>query len=398
MMLIAALGCGVLVFGFKLAVIESLPLLGRISAASIVAPPPLPVEAPEGGPQVTRGSVTWQALPTEAPAPPDNPTTPERVALGAKLFNDPRLSRDGSLSCASCHDVGPGGAGADGRRTSRGIDGKIGLRNAPTVYNAAFQTRLFWDGRARSLEEQALGPIANPIEMGNADLDSLARQVAADPDYRAAFAAAFGTAAEIDKARIAEAIAAYERTLITPDAPYDRFVRGEAGALSTQQLRGMALFESIGCVICHAGPNFSGASLLAPKGRRDPMRLFPGLVSPYSSQFQLIADLGAARSGERGVWRVPSLRNVALTAPYFHNGSVDDLAEAVRVMATVQTGRAVTDGIHAETKVSWSSTERKLTSYAPTILRESEVADLVAFLQALTSERLRKSGNEAVNR
>jgi cytochrome c peroxidase len=395
--LTAVLGCGVLVFALKLAVIGSLPLVGHASIESFAVLPQFS-GAPEDGAVVTSGLVVWQALPDEAPAPPDNPTTPERVALGAKLFNDPGLSRDGSLSCASCHDVEHGGAGTDRRRTSRGIDGQIGQRNAPSVYNAAFQARLFWDGRARSLEEQALGPIANPVEMGIADLDALARQVATDPAYRAAFAAAFGDAVEIDKTRIAEAIAAYERTLVTADAPYDRFVRGETGALSAQQLRGMALFERTGCVICHAGPNFSGASLLAPNGRREPMRLFPALASGYTAQYRLDADLGAAKSGEQGVWRVPSLRNVALTAPYFHNGSVNDLAEAVRIMATVQTGRTVTDRVAIEPKISWSPSDRRLTSYTPAKLSEAEVADLVAFLEALTSERLRKPGNMAVGR
>lgn len=387
--LVVALAGGVIAFGLKLTVIETLSLTGRDRLAPTLSQPTPEVEDP-----VEIGRPVWAALPSTAPAPADNPTTPETVALGRALFFEPALSRDGSLTCASCHDLERAG-GADGRPTAVGIDGKIGTRNTPTVYNAAFQARLFWDGRARSLEEQALGPIANPIEMA-ADLDTVAARLAAEPRYRAAFAAAFGPEAPIDPDHVARALAAFERTLITPDAPFDRFVAGDTAALTPRQIRGMALFESVGCVVCHAGPGFSRASLLAPEGGAGAFRLFPSLASPYAETYRLTDDLGAAKAGRAGLWRVPSLRNVALTAPYFHNGSVADLTEAVRIMATVQAGRVVSDG-KVETIVEWSPETRRLTRRTPSSLSEADVADIVAFLQALTSDRLRPASSASAS-
>ncbi len=379
--LVVALGGGVIAFGLKLTVIETLSLTGR----DRLAPTLTALEPTDVGGAIVTGRPVWEALPTRAPAPADNPTTPAKVALGLKLFFDPALSRDGTLTCASCHDLEHAG-GADGRPTARGIDGQIGSRNTPTVYNAAFQARLFWDGRARSLEEQALGPIANPIEMG-ADLAVVVERLRARPDHVEAFAAAFGPTTPIDADRVAEALAAYERTLITPDAPFDRFVGGDPKALTPQQIRGMSLFETVGCIVCHAGPGFSRASLLAPEKGRSALRLFPSLPSSYAETYRLTDDLGAAKSGRAGVWRIPSLRNVALTGPWFHNGSVSDLTEVVRIMATVQAGRIVTDG-GVDTVVAWSPEMRHLTRRTPSPLREAEVADLVAFLKGLTSDRL----------
>jgi cytochrome c peroxidase len=384
--LLAGLAGGVLAFGLKLAVVETLTAGGL----ELLTPPPPAVvvasEPPEPGAPAW-GHAQWSALPEAAPAPSDNPTTPEKAALGARLFRDPLLSVDGTVSCATCHDLNLGGA--ERRPTSRGVGGQIGKRNAPTVYNAAFQARLFWDGRARSLEEQALGPMGNPIEMGNADLSAVAARVAADASYRDAFAAAFGAQAPIDVTRVSMAIAAFERTLVTPDSAYDRFVRGDAEALTAQQIRGMALFEEVGCATCHSGPNFSSASLLSPDRGAGAMRLFPAHPSVYDARYDLVADGGAApTSGRAGVWRVPSLRNVALTAPYFHNGSVDDLTETVRIMATVQCGRVVTDDLRVEPIVAWSNDRRRLLSYTPSTLSNGGVADIVAFLNALTSDRL----------
>jgi len=382
--LVVALAGGVLAFGLKMAVVETLTLAGRDRLAPILtAPEPEPTA---GGDEAGRPS--WRPLPLVAPAPADDPPTAAKVALGARLFEEPMLSRDGRLACASCHDL-EAGAGADGRATARGIDGRVGSRNTPTVWNAAFQARLFWDGRARSLEEQALGPIVNPIEMG-ADLDEVCRRLSARDDYRADFAAAFGAEAAIDPPHLARALAAFERTLITPDAPYDRFLRGDAGALDERQLRGMSLFETVGCVVCHAGPGFSRASLLAPEGGSAGFRLFPALPSPLAERYRLTEDRGAAgRAGSGpGLWRVPSLRNVALTAPYFHNGAVADLKEAVRVMATVQAGRVITDDGRPATTVAWDADAGRLIRRTRLPLSEADVDDLVAFLEALSSDRL----------
>ncbi len=379
--LVVALAGGVIAFGLKLTVIETLSHTGRDHLAPVL----VGVDRSDPGPVIEVGRPAWQALPAVAPAPADDPSTPAKVALGRRLFFDPVLSRDGSLSCASCHDLERAG-GADGRPTAVGIDGAIGTRNTPAVWNAAFQARLFWDGRARSLEEQALGPIANPIEMG-ADLDEVIARLGRDPTYVAAFEAAYGPGTAIDADRLARALAAFERTLITPDAPFDRFLAGDTAALTPQQIRGMSLFETVGCIVCHAGPGFSRASLLAPEAGSSGFRLFPSLASPYAARYRLTDDLGAAKTGRAGLWRIPSLRNVELTAPYFHNGSVADLTEAVRIMATVQAGRVVGDGPVA-TQVEWSPETKRLTRRTPSPLTETEVADIAAFLKSLTSDRL----------
>lgn len=275
------------------------------------------------------------------PSPPDNPLTEQKVRLGRRLFEDKGLSLTREIACSSCHDL-TAKAGADARTVALGIRGQSGRRNAPTVWNADFQVRLFWDGRAASLEEQALGPITNPVEMGMPSLAVVLGQLAADPSYVTEFADAFGGTASPDAIsadRLAMALAAFERTLITPDTPYDRFVRGDSGALSEQQLRGMALFETVGCVHCHAGPHFSGAGVFDGGA---PYRAFPSLGQPELRHLNLDADSGLAAPGSSpGVWRIPSLRNVAVTAPYFHNGSVNDLREAVRIMARAQLGISV---------------------------------------------------------
>lgn len=396
-MLMGAFGMGVVAFGFKMAVAAVMSGMPERAVAPLIAA--------YGGPTVAHDAdanafddrpaaarYVWQPLPAVAPAPPDNPTTPEKVALGRRLFNDKRLSADGTLSCASCHDL-HGHAGGDGRSTATGIGGQLGGRNAPTVWNAAFQSVLFWDGRAASLEEQAKGPMLNPVEMGMPSAAEVERRVMADAGYRDEFAHVFGSRQPITIDLVAKAIAAYERTLVTPDAPYDRFVRGDAGALSPAQVRGMALFESLGCVSCHQGPAFSDASLL---GGRMPLRIFPTNANPYETKYGLLADGGATGlSGVRGTWRVASLRNVALTGPWFHNGAVDKLADAVRVMATAQLGATVSAATPPVRSVEWSPRERAFIRSERRALGDKEVADIVAFLESLTSDSLlaaRKSG------
>ena len=216
-------------------------------------------------------------------------------------------------------------------------------------------------------------------------LEALVQRVREDATYREPFDNAFGAGRPITIDRIVAAIAAYERTLITPDAPYDRFVRGDASALSAAQLRGMELFQSVGCVQCHSGPNFSGASVFdkAPNTQR----LFPVFASQrYVERYRLTGDVGANVTGNKqGIWRIPSLRNVALTAPYFHNGSVDSLAEAVRIMATVQRGKRVGA---SEREIVWSQQDRTLSRAGAEPVSERDVQDIVAFLESLSSESL----------
>ncbi|WP_434515456.1 cytochrome-c peroxidase [Dechloromonas sp. ARDL1] len=316
----------------------------------------------------------WATLPTTAPEPADNPGTLAKIALGKHLFNEKQLSGDASLSCASCHDLYEK-AGSDARRTAIGIANQVGARNVPTIWNAAFQSVLFWDGRVPSLEAQAKGPILNPIEMGMSTPAEAERRLNADPTYRARFALAFGEGQAITFERIVQAIAAYERTLITADTPYDRYVRGESTALNQAQLRGMALFEAVGCVLCHRGPNFSDASLLDGE---TPLRFFPANPTPYDEKYKLLTE-----SGERGVWRVPSLRNVALTGPWLHNGSVDKLDEVVRIMASAQLGRSTQ-------LMTWLNKDSALDKVDRSPLSDRDIHDIVAFLESLSSDGLRK--------
>lgn len=384
-MLSTALGSGIIAVALKL--ITLILLLSAPGLLEALIPSPgqrqatihniQPVSSP------SRGYV-WAALPQIAPSPPDNPTTAAKVALGERLFNDKNLSWDRSIACSSCHALYPY-AGADGRPTSKGIYGQRARRNAPSVWNSAFQARLFWDGRASTLEEQALGPMLNPMEMGMPSVEAVVARVKRQEDYQTAFRQIFGPDNPININHITAAIAAYERTLVTADSPYDQFVRGDRLALSPAQLRGMALFESVGCVLCHSGPNFSGASLI---GGNAPMRIFPAKSSSFEQQYRLTEDKGLAPlGGERGIWRIPSLRNVALTAPYFHNGSVDTLKEAVRIMVHTQLGHPL-EGFHKTDKLHWDPDLHMIIRNAPQPLDESDIQDLVAFLHALSSERL----------
>lgn len=389
-MLTGALGMGVIAFTFKMTV--ALVMAGmpeRVISPLVNSYPTRPLNADADGTAFNdRGAnaqYVWQALPEIAPAPADNPTTPDKVALGRRLFFEKKLSGDGTLACASCHDLNRH-AGGDGRRTAIGISGQIGGRNVPTVWNAAFQSVLFWDGRAASLEEQARGPIFNAIEMGMSSAAELEHRLAVEASYREEFAKVFDTDQSISVDLVTKALAAFERTLITPDAPYDRFVRGDTGALSPIQVRGMALFESLGCVICHQGPAFSDASLL---GGRMARRIFPANANPYEMKFALLADGGATgKSGQRGVWRIASLRNVALTGPYFHNGSVDRLEDAVRVMATAQLGATVSELSPPAHSYEWSPQERVFKRRERPTLGDREVSEIVAFLNALSSDTL----------
>ncbi|MEE9494816.1 MAG: cytochrome c peroxidase [Gammaproteobacteria bacterium] len=305
-------------------------------------------------------AIAWEALPDKAPAPADNPTTKEKIDLGRALYFDPRFSSTGTVSCNSCHNLMLGGD--DNRAFSMGVHGKTGGRSAPTVWNSAFSSVQFWDGRAASLEEQAKGPVVNPVEMGMSELETAMERVRAIPGYKAYFVRAFGDKTDpmtVDNA--AKAVAAFERTLITPNSSYDKFVEGDKKALTSQQQRGMKLFADIGCTSCHSGAAFNGPTL--PDGTGFYMKSPTFSDNAYVEKYDLMKDLGRAeatkKEADKHLWKVPTLRNVALTAPYFHNGSVATLDEAVKVMAKVQLNRDLND---------------------------DEASDLVAFLTGLTGE------------
>lgn len=388
--LAAALGLGILAFAVKLVIVASLGLFPNLFVPT--RPPfdkPTPaslVDKPRPAHIASALVQNWTALPDVAPTPPGNPVTAAKIALGKRLFNDPRLSADGRIACASCHDL-VNAAGADKRPVSLGIDGQRGTRNAPSVVNAGFLAPLFWDGRAASLEQQALGPLVNPVEMGQPSLDAVAAAVRAVPDYRPAFAAAFGDRA-INIDRIAKAIAAFERSLVARDTPYDRFLAGDEKALSAAQQRGMWLFASLGCAVCHAGPTFSGAGV----GARSPFSALLVDRSPDAVKLWLGADKGKApATAATGVFRIPSLRNVALTAPYFHNGSVNDLSLAVRLMAEMQLGATTGGALPTDRfEISWSPLERRLTRTERKFVSDADIVDIVAFLEGLSSDALRQ--------
>ncbi len=301
----------------------------------------------------------WQPLPDKAPEPADNPTTAEKVELGKMLYFDPRFSQTGTVSCNSCHNLMLGGD--DNRDFSMGVHGKTGGRSAPTVWNAAFASSQFWDGRAASLEDQAKGPVVNPVEMGMSDLEKAMNRVRAIPGYKAYFKRAFGGKDPMTVDNAAKAVAAFERTMITPNSPYDRFVKGDRTALTAQQQRGMQAFADTGCTSCHSGAAFNGPSMPAGSGF---FMKFPTYAdNNYVKKYRFTKDKGrfdvTGNKADMHLFKVPTLRNIALTAPYFHNGSVATLNEAIRVMAKVQLNKTLDD---------------------------ATVADIEAFLNGLTGE------------
>ena len=270
----------------------------------------------------------WQALPEVAPHPPDNPPDEAKVALGKQLFFDPRFSSTGTVSCNSCHNVMAGGD--DSRTTSMGVHGLTGPRNAPTVWNAAFHSVQFWDGRAKTLEDQAKGPVVAGVEMGMSSLEAAIERVRQIPGYVAQFGAVFGGEQPVTIDNAAKAVAAYERTLITPNSPFDRYVNGDDSALTEQQVRGMQTFQTLGCVACHRGPAFNGPTM--PDGQGFYIS-FPFHDSPYVEKYGLRDEDGRfAVSGnpdDKHKYRVPTLRNIALTAPYMHDGRFQTLRQVI---------------------------------------------------------------------
>jgi len=283
----------------------------------------------------------YQPLPTQLPLPADNPPTAAKAALGARLFFDTRLlGADSPLSCDSCHTLAHGGS--DGQARSHGQHGRLTYRNAPTLWNIGFQTVLYWDGRAPSLEGQLLDHLRDPQISRAPNLGTTVDWLLADAGYRRDFAAAFPGDDPVTGDNLARALASFLRSLLTPDSPFDRYLGGERSALSASARRGMQIFRDIGCLSCHFGVNLAGPAPGPAMGLGDGFyELFPNtLGSAYDRRYRLADDQGrfeyTGNPWERYMWRVPILRNIAETAPYFHNGSVATLEEAVRVMAKTQ--------------------------------------------------------------
>lgn len=256
--------------------------------------------------------IVFAADPAGLPAvlhPSDNPSTPEKVALGKQLYFDGRLSADNKVSCATCHD--PAKGFSNGEQFATGVEGKKGGRNSPTVLNSAFQKFQFWDGRAKSLEDQALGPVQNPIEM-NMTLDAVVKKLNGIKGYRDQFQKVFGT--DVTSDGIAKAIAAYERTIVSGEAPYDRYKAGDKTAMSESAVRGMNLFfNKARCSSCHVGPHFTDHS-------------FHNIGIPGQDEGRTAVTKS---EGDKGAFKTPTLREIAKSGPYMHDGSLKTLEEVV---------------------------------------------------------------------
>jgi len=257
------------------------------------------------------------------PIPLDIKYDKEKVLLGKKLFFDPRLSKDNSISCASCHMLDAGGD--DNLSFSVGINGRVGGINAPTVYNSVFNIAQFWDGRAKDLQEQAHGPVENPIEMGES-FDNVIKKLQKDIPLSQEFRKIYKEG--ITSKNITDAIAHFETTLITPNAPFDKYLRGDKNAINEDAKKGYEHFVEYGCVSCHNGINIGG-------------NLFQkiGLIKEFKTSVKSLGKFDVTgNKSDMNYFKVPTLRNISKTAPYFHDGSVYDLKSAVEVMLNVQLG------------------------------------------------------------
>lgn len=273
-------------------------------------------------------------------------TEPEKVELGKMLYFEPRLSKSGFISCNSCHNLSMGGV--DALPTSIGHAWQEGPINSPTVLNADYMLAQFWDGRAKDLKEQAAGPIANPKEMGFTH-ELASETVASMPAYRTRFKQVYGSE-EVNIDRITDAIAAFEKTLVTPNSPFDKYLEGDKNAISAEAKAGYQLFKDKGCVACHNGPAVGGT-----------MYMKMGLIKPFHTDNPAEGRKAVTgKEADKMVFKVPTLRNIELTYPYFHDGSVWELEEAVNTMSDIQLGQKLT---------------------------EKETQEMVAFLKSLTGEQ-----------
>jgi cytochrome c peroxidase len=334
---------------------------------------------------------------------PPGTQTPAILALGEKLFFEPRISGDGTVACATCHD--PARAFTDGRSMSVGIHGRTGQRNSPTILNALYNKTQFWDGRVDTLEEQAALPITNPDEMGAVDLDQAVSAIVGDHDYQGAFMQAFGRAA--NKQDMLSAMAAYERSLVSFDAPFDHFIAGDANAIPDAAKRGWELFNTKArCNLCHALlDNQRDVTLFTDNDFHDiGIGILKAGVGTLASHAQSILkqqaplDIDqAAISGEVSVlgrflvtrktddiaaFKTPDLRNVLVTGPYFHDGSMQTLWD---VLDHYNKGDGITD--------PWLDQDMQ-----PLALTEAEIDELVAFLASLTSPQYKTFGEEEFGR
>ena len=318
------------------------PLLASCLAAGCEKKeaPPDPSVAPVASKEATQAAApvtidrallnAFSVLP-ETMTSPTAASSPEAIALGKQLYFETRLSKNQDLSCNSCHGLET--YGVDNKPTSPGHKGQLGARNSPTVYNAALHATQFWDGRAKDVEAQALGPILNPVEMAMKDEAAVLAVLKSIPEYVAAFKAAFpGDKEPLTYANVGKAIGAFERTLVTPSR-WDKYLAGDDSALTEKERAGLAKFLDVGCNTCHAG---------AAVGGRDFKKL--GQVKAWPSEIKDDGRFEVTKDpADKNVFKVPSLRNIEKTAPYFHDGSVKTLEEAVKLMGTHQLGKDLSD-------------------------------------------------------
>lgn len=262
------------------------------------------------------------------------PTDPEKVALGYKMFYDTRISADGTVSCADCHILESGGADVADFRTSEGINGQFGGVNAPTVYNAVYNCQQFWNGRAATLAEQAAGPPVNPVEMGDQTWDDIVARLRRDKALVRQFEALYPEG--LTQATVTDAIAEFEKTLTTPDSPFDRYLAGDASALTAEQIEGYRLFKEHDCATCHAGQTLGGQSFEYMGIAEDYFAARTPEIAMNDDDKGLFGFTGNERDLHK--FKVSNLRNVTLTPPYLHDGSAATLDEAVKAMMRFQTG------------------------------------------------------------
>jgi cytochrome c peroxidase len=375
---------------------------GRRSEQTTGKAPPIP----KAGPLAKPRSLSQVGVPvelTQKVIPQDNPQTPEKVALGQKLFFDGRLSADDTVACATCHD--PARAFTDGRPVSIGIHGRAGQRNAPTILNALYNKTQFWDGRAKTLEEQASFPIINSFEMGQPALDAAVSKLAAIEEYKQAFQKVFGR--PLNGPDLLRAIAAYERTLVSFDSPFDHFIAGDQNAIDESAKRGWELFNTKArCNKCHAltetqrdVTNFTdfdfhniGIGILrhnvVPLARKAEQEIASGHLeavdrAAIQTEMSVLGRfLITKKEADIAAFKTPIFRNILLTGPYFHDGSQETLWD---VMDHYNKG----DGL----KDPWLDEDIQ-----PLALTESEIDDLVAFLVSLTSPEYKELGAQELQR
>ncbi|MDH3584499.1 MAG: cytochrome-c peroxidase [Phycisphaerae bacterium] len=311
-------------------------VVGVLVAMFLMGPEPsgaTPSTGPSPGTGVlgpAPGSVRFEPI---QPIPQKMELDEKRVALGERLFHDGRLSSDGSISCASCHNLNLGGT--DRKRFSNGVGGALGDINSPTVFNSGFNFKQFWNGRADTLEDQIDGPVQHPKEM-NSTWPQVVKNVKADPEYASAFDGIYPDG--VTPTNIKDAIATFERSLFTPDSRFDQYLRGDENAITQEEKDGYDLFKTIGCTSCHQGMNVGG----------NMFERFGVMANYFTARGNITeADYGrfnvTKKEEDKFRFRVASLRNVAITPPYFHDGTAVRLEDAVRMMARYNLGRKLSD-------------------------------------------------------